>query len=179
MISIATAIAKATGLSKWLGNKLDGNNGGAVADQVIDIASKAVGGGTPEEILNAINSNEALRQELHIKLLEHTKDLESLHYADIANARALQIHALNQEDTFSKRFVYYFAIFWSIASITYVGSITFVNIPDSNVRFADTTLGFILGTLVATMFAYFFGSTRGSENKNTTIAELARKMSEK
>jgi hypothetical protein len=179
IISAATAVAKATGLSGWLGDKLGGKNGAKVAEQVIDIASAVTGGGTPEEIVASLNGNPELRFKLQERIMDQALEFERLHYADLANARQLQVVALGQDDLFAKRFIYYFAMYWSFASSLYIGWITFGNIPDNNVRFADTILGFILGTLVASIISYFFGSNRGSDAKNTTIAELAKKVTEK
>jgi len=48
----------------------------------------------------------------------------------------------------------------------YIGFITFSVIPDKNIRFADTILGFILGTVVATLLNFWFGSSIGSKEKN-------------
>jgi hypothetical protein len=94
-------------------------------------------------------------------------DLEKIKadYANTADARAMQIAALNQSDIFSKRFTMYLTTFWSLAAGAYIGFITFSIIPEQNVRFADTILGFILGTVVATMLNFWFGSSIGSKEK--------------
>jgi hypothetical protein len=95
-------------------------------------------------------------------------DLEKIRadYANTADARAMQIAALQQSDVFSKRFTMYLTSFWSIAAAVYIGFITFSVIPEQNVRFADTILGFILGTVVATMLNFWFGSSIGSKEKD-------------
>lgn len=178
IVSTATAIAKATGLSKWLGNKLGGKNGEKVAEQVVDIAATVTGGGTADEILANLNANAEMRFKLQEKVMDQAMELERLAYGDVANARDMQKAALSQDDVFSKRFVYYFASFWSVAAVVYIGLITFTAIPPGNIRFADTCLGFVLGTLVASIIQYFFGSTKGSEHKNQTIAELVKKVSD-
>ena len=56
--------------------------------------------------------------------------------------------------------------FWSVLSATYIGFITFGEIPESNIRFADTILGFVLGTMVASMFQFLLGSSLGSRAKD-------------
>jgi hypothetical protein len=86
-----------------------------------------------------------------------------------ANARNMQVAALNQDDLFSKRFVYYLASFWSVVSAAYVGAVTFVPIPKGNERVLDTVLGFLLGTIVATIINYFMGSSSGSAAKNEIL----------
>jgi hypothetical protein len=60
----------------------------------------------------------------------------------------------------------YLTMFWSVSAVAYVGFITFGSIPEPNVRFADTILGFILGTVVATMLNFWFGSSIGSKEKD-------------
>jgi hypothetical protein len=95
-------------------------------------------------------------------------DLETLkaQHANTADARAMQVAALNQSDVFSKRFTMYLTTFWSVAATVYIGFITFSVIPDKNIRFADTILGFVLGTVLATMLNFWFGSSIGSKEKD-------------
>lgn len=99
---------------------------------------------------------------------------DQMAYADTANARGLQQAALAQSDVFSKRFLYYYAAVWSVAAMVYIGFITFGNIPERNIRFADTILGFVLGTVIAGMFQFFFGTSQGSRNKDDTLAHAIR-----
>lgn len=94
--------------------------------------------------------------------LEHIK----IQHANTENARAMQVAALAQSDVFSKRFTMYLTAFWSLCAAVYIGFITFSIIPEPNVRFADTILGFILGTVIATMLNFWFGSSIGSKEKD-------------
>lgn len=98
--------------------------------------------------------------------LNHERELRAMAYGDIANARNMQVEALRQEDVFSKRFIYIFATFWSLFAAGYIAFITFGHIPEDNQRFADTILGFLLGTVVATILQFFFGSSMGSKRKD-------------
>ena len=106
---------------------------------------------------------------------QHEKQLLAMAYGDRANARAMQVAALRQNDLLSKRFVYYFAAFWSVTAALYIAFITFGDIPESNVRFADTILGFILGTVIATIIQFFFGSSVGSKEKHNTLEAMVKK----
>jgi hypothetical protein len=87
-----------------------------------------------------------------------------------ADARAMQVAALQQDDKFAKRYVMYLATFWSITAVMYIFLITFTNIPETNVRFADTILGFLLGTVVATILNFFLGSSASSKEKTEVLA---------
>lgn len=99
-------------------------------------------------------------------VMQNETEVLRMAYGDIANARNMQVEALRQEDTFAKRFIYIFATFWSIFAAGYIAFITFGTIPADNQRFADTILGFLLGTVVATILQFFFGSSMGSKEKD-------------
>jgi len=86
--------------------------------------------------------------------------------ADRADARAMQIAAIQSDDPFVRRYVYYFITCWSIFSMIFIPSIVFMDIPEGNERFADTILGFLLGTMVASMFSFLLGSSMGSRLKD-------------
>lgn len=69
-------------------------------------------------------------------------------------------------------------IFWLIAAamgivFIYIFCITFVSIPEKNIRFADTAQGFLLGTVLSGCIAYYTGGnpaqkkSQGDTNNNT------------
>lgn len=95
-------------------------------------------------------------------------------YKDTADARDMQKVALQQSDVFSKRFVYYLAIFWSVFTAAFITAITFAGIPPESVRFADTILGFLLGTIVATIMNFFFGSSQSSKDKTQELVKAVQ-----
>lgn len=76
----------------------------------------------------------------------------------------------SDDSRFSRRFLAYFAAGLCIVAMAYVSAITFLPLPKENARFADTVLGFILGTVMATPIAFFFGSTKSSQAKDAVIA---------
>ena len=126
----------------------------------IDIESKEL---TAEEKQKIIDSQ--------IEIMKIDFEKLKLEYDNTNSARDMQKVALQQDDVFSKRYVYYLATFWSIVAVGYIFLITFLTIPEANVRFADTTLGFLLGTIVATIINYFFGSSKSSSDKNQLLKE--------
>ena len=89
--------------------------------------------------------------------------------SDVQNARTMQIENLKQDDKFSKRFIYVLAAFWSVFSAVYIILITFGTIPTANIRFADTILGFILGTIIATIINFFLGTSDKSGEKDLPL----------
>lgn len=103
------------------------------------------------------------------KLRAQEMEFAKLEAADRDSARKMQMAALAQDDVFSKRFIYYYAGFWSICAAFYIGFITFGQIPEANVRFADTILGFLLGTVIATIMQFFFGSSKSSKDKTEAM----------
>ena len=141
-----------------LATAVAGPAGGLV---VSAIADKLGVKDTVDEVAKAIAGD----PEAALKLAQIDLDKLKAEYANTADARAMQVAALQQSDVFSKRFTMYLTIFWSLAAVVYIGFITFSVIPDKNVRFADTILGFILGTVVATLLNFWFGSSIGSKDK--------------
>jgi hypothetical protein len=152
--SIAPALATAVA----------GPLGGAA---VSAIAGKLGVADTVEAVTKAI----AADPDAALKLAQIDLDKLKAEYANTADARDMQKVALQQSDIFSKRFPMYLTAFWSFVATIYIGFITFSVIPDKNVRFADTILGFILGTVIATLLNFWFGSSVGSKDK----AELLKK----
>jgi hypothetical protein len=122
--------------------------------------------------LGVENSTEAVTAAIQadpntaLKLAEiDTKQFE-LEVEDRKNAREMAMLAIQSEDPFVRRFTYYFIGSWSIFAMTIIPFIIFGNIPEDNVRFADTIIGFLLGTVVASMFSFLLGSSFGSRQKD-------------
>ena len=97
---------------------------------------------------------------------KHEEFMAEMDLKNMEGARAMQEKAMDSDDPLVRRFVYFFIGFWSVLSATYIGCITFLDIPDENTRFADTILGFVLGTMVASMFQFLLGSSLGSRSKD-------------
>lgn len=126
----------------------------AVEDK-LGIKLKPEGEATPED-------NAKLKEAA----MKHEEFMAEMDLKNMDGARNMQLKAMESDDPLVRRFVYYFITFWSILSASYVGAITFATIPEDNVRFADTILGFVLGTMVAAMFQFLLGSSLGSRNKD-------------
>lgn len=73
--------------------------------------------------------------------------------------------------------IYRFIFFNTIVVFVYVAAITFIPIPKENQRFADTILGFLLGTLLAGGNSYLLGGSPANVLKKsvptgTTTADI-------
>ena len=149
------------------------NNLPKVAQAVVDKGLDYVQEKTGIELKPDMNPEEvkALREAAQ----KHEEFMVAQANANTDSARKMQIAALQQDDRFSKRFVMYLAMFWSLTAVVYIFLITFTDIPALNVRFADTILGFLLGTVVATILNFFLGSSAGSKEKTEALAAELKK----
>lgn len=140
----------------------------AVLDKGLDYVQEKVG----VELKPDMSQEEI--KALRDRAMQHEEFMVEQANKNTADARAMQVAALNQSDLFSKRFVMYLAMFWSITAVLYIFLITFTTIPELNVRFADTILGFLLGTVVATILNFFLGSSASSKEKTEVLAGMKK-----
>jgi hypothetical protein len=122
-----------------------------------------------EESVTAIESALQADPEAALKLAEIDLRQFELEVKDRDGARALQVAALQQDSWFAKNFLYLFTTFWSIFAMAYFSFVTFGEIPTSGTRFADTILGVLIGTVLTGFFNFFFGSSKGSQDKTNAI----------
>jgi ABC-type nitrate/sulfonate/bicarbonate transport system permease component len=61
------------------------------------------------------------------------------------------------------------AVFWSVFAACFMFSVVFTEIPEQNARFADTIIGFVLGTIVATILGFFFGSSQNDHARDLPV----------
>jgi ABC-type nitrate/sulfonate/bicarbonate transport system permease component len=72
-------------------------------------------------------------------------------------------------DKLVKHFIYYYAWFWAISSVFYFFCVTFILLPEGGRDFANIILGFLLGTAVATIISFFYGSSKSSKDKTDAM----------
>lgn len=156
MLPIVASIVSnliSNGLPKVADAVLD--KGVEAVEQKLGMKLKPEGEATPED-------NAKLKEAA----MKHEEFMAEIDLKNMQGARDMQLKAMDSEDPLVRRFVYYFIGFWSVLAALYIGFITFGDIPDENVRFADTILGFVLGTMVASMFQFLLGSSIGSRKKD-------------
>lgn len=139
-----------------------------------DIAVTAVGK-VIESVGNAADSlftSDDERNKAEIEVRRIDGEIEKAYLADIDSARKMQMSALQQDDLFSKRFVYYFSIAWSLFAMAFMSVVTLIEIPKDNVNTVNVVLGFLLGTAISSIFNFFLGTSRSSQRKDDTIQQL-------
>jgi hypothetical protein len=137
---------------------------GASVDKVLEQVGK---------IVDDVVTTKEEKAEKVIELFDKEIEDRKLSLGDIANARDMQKAALAQGDKKSKVFIYNFSWFWSISAMAYFTATTFI--PVVNSRVADTVLGFMLGTAVASIITFFYGSSQGSSDKQDLLSKLLSK----
>lgn len=58
-----------------------------------------------------------------------------------------------------------------LAVLLYVFSTTFIPIPEANQRMADTSLGFLLGSVLSVIVNYIYGNSRTKKSEVDQKAE--------
>lgn len=69
-------------------------------------------------------------------------------------------------------FLNFFAWYIMTCVFAYIGAITFLTVPEGNTRFADTALGFLLGTVVAGIIVWAFRSSKAQADKENVDVQL-------
>ncbi len=111
-------------------------------------------------------------QRLQEAANKHEEFMAELDEKSRIRASDMQIHAMDSQDRFVRRFIYYFAWFWSFVSIIYFFAVTFITIPPSGQNTANTILGFLLGTAVSAILQFFYGSSKSSQDKTAAITAM-------
>ena len=107
--------------------------------------------------------------EIQMAAMKHAEFMAELDLKNTQDAREMQEKAMENADPMVRRFVYMFATYWSVFATGYIVLITIADIPEKNIRFVDVVLGFILGTVVATILNFFFGSSQSSKEKTKEL----------
>jgi len=169
---IPIAIELASQFAPGIIKAITGNDKAAeVAGKVVEVAQAVTGTESPSAAAEVLKADPAKLLEFQQRMAEIELERDKQIYADIASARAMQIAALGQEDLFSKRFVYMFASAWSLFAMVYFAAVTFVPLSAGGQRVADTILGVLITSVIGVMFAYFYGSTKGSAEKTRLLAQ--------
>lgn len=155
---------KRTGFGKFLAT---------IKHKIAPTVLEAIGKGELAKAIGIISEDEN-NAGLTVDEAKEFFKLIEIEMQDLADARAMQKEALKQDDIFSKRFIYYLTI--GIVSFVFimVGALFFVEIPQDNKTIIDMVVGIVIGGYTSIM-AFYFGSSKGSKDKASTIEKLTNR----
>lgn len=157
-LAIISALAKfAPDIAKWIG----GDKAEQAAEAVSNVVKQVTGTSDLKSGVDVISRDPAAQAKFTQELNRHKEQFNKLFIEDKANARAMQVEVLkNGKGRFAREFIYWYAAVMTVLACFYIGAITFLPIPANNVRFADTSLGFVLGTVLAGIVQFFYGASK-------------------
>ncbi len=107
--------------------------------------------------------------------MENTPVYQNTENKDTASSNTLSNNEL-QKFLFKDRninFINLLALILILYSMWYFGTLLFITVPKDNVRFVDTILGFLLGSVVGVIINYYYGAAISNRNisipNNTVI----------
>lgn len=86
-------------------------------------------------------------------------------YTDVLNEQKLE--GSKKKRAGYTPFLNFFAVYIITIAFIYIFAITFLDVPKENVRFADTAIGFILGTVIALIINWAFRSSKAQIDKES------------
>lgn len=171
-ITIAMTLAQfAPSVVRWL-------TGAAKAEQaaqtVVGVAQTVTGAGTAEKALEIIQSNTTAQLEFRRALAERETELDKLYLADVASARARDVEIRKASGGENRRQDVMIAAA-AIGLIACLAVLVFFrkDIPGEAVGIISTVAG-IFGACLKDAFAFEFGSSRGSKEKDALLGDIAR-----
>lgn len=146
-----------------------GETAGKAAATILGIA-ESVTGKKGDEAVEAIKADPALALQFEQALMNQEKDLLKLQYEDIKDARNrdIEVRKLNKGKNVRADVLAYSAV----ASFIMLIFFFFYKTPDPNTKDIMILLIGNLSGVVTTIFAYEFGSSRGSKDKSTMMGLL-------
>lgn len=173
-INIALALAPVVPeILRWITGK-DDSKAAEVAEQVVGVA-EAVTGKFGMEAAEAVRANSELMVKFRTRVLEIDADMEQAYLADRQSARNRDVELARAGRP------NYRADLLAFLSVTgLVACVWFVARDTSLEERAVNAIMFVAGTLAACVrdvFAYEFGSSRGSANKQAELQSLMDRLS--
>lgn len=145
-----------------------------VADKVIDIAKTVTGAPTGEAALNVIQADPGKVLEFRQAIATQQSDLEKAYLADRQDARAhdTEVRKLNSGRNVRADLAVLAVVVGLIACLVVMVQYK-QQMPGEVVGILSTIAG-IFGACLKDYFAFEFGSSRSSQVKDETIANLAK-----
>ncbi len=171
-ITLALGLAGqfAPGIIKYFTNS---DTAASVAGKVVDIAKTVTGKGTPEEAADALRADPALALQFKESVLAADTDLEKAYLADRQDARKrdVDLAKLGRHNTRADLMV----LLDVVGLITCLVVLCFfrTGLPGEAVGLIST-IASVFGLCLRDAHQFEFGTSRSSQAKDATIANLSR-----
>jgi hypothetical protein len=171
---LTTALSLASFVAPKLGKWLFGDDGETVANQVINVAQTLTGTTTPDAAKAALEANPELMVQFETAMANLDADLEKAYLADRQNARNRDIALAKQGRSNTRADLMVGAVVIGLIACIVVLGWMRDDIPGEVVGIISTVAG-IFGSCLKDAFAFEFGSSRGSKEKDTLMASMGGK----
>lgn len=166
MIAVALGLAQfAPSIAKWLG----GEDAEAVATDVVGMARKVTGALDPIEAIKVLQSNSGLVIDFQKAVLQLEAEMEITHLKDRQDARGRDLAFVQAGRSNVRADIMVVSaalgLVLCLASLAYYSD----NLPGEAVGIISTIAG-IFGACLKDAYAFEFGSSRGSKEKDSTVA---------
>lgn len=163
-ISIALALAEATGLTDKIGRLIAGDKGAAVADRVVDVAKLVTGQPSAMKALDQVKNDPAHRIKLEEALIDREVELERIAQVDRADARSLQAETLRaNRGWLSENFLYLMTFMLLVFAFGFAAAVTFIELSPTGERYADLIMTGLIAGLVGGVTRFFYGGRGGGQ----------------
>ena len=162
-ISIALALAEATGLTDKIGSLIAGDKGEAVAGRVVDVAKLVTGQPDGMQALDQVKADNDQKVRLEEALIDRETELAQLAQEDRADAREMQVAVMESGHAgwLARNFIYLLATLLVLFAIGYSVAVTFIPLTPQGERYADLILNVVIvGGLLGGVMKFFYGGGR-------------------
>ncbi len=145
---------------------------GEVAEKVIDIAKTVTGKADPDEAATLLRADPALALQFKTAVLSSQTELEKAHLADRADARKRDTAFLTAGRwNWRGDFLALLAVGGLVICVWFIARDS--DMPERAVNAIMFVAG-VLASAVRDVYSFEFGSSRGSKEKDDTLAELTK-----
>jgi hypothetical protein len=171
-IPLAMALSQfAPSISKWM----QGDQADTLAQKCVEIASRLTGVDEPLENFKVLQENPALAIEFQRDVLKLEAQMEAGLLLDRQNARLRDLRLIQAGRRNRRADIMVVSaalgLVLCLVSLTYFGQ----KLPGEAVGILSTIAG-IFGACLKDAYAFEFGSSRSSRDKDTTVATLLERM---
>lgn len=170
IVAIAMGLAQfAPAIVRWLTGSA---NAEAAARDVVGVAQAVTGASSPAEALQKIQADQAAQMAFRQRISDQETELDKAHLADMQSARARDVELRKSGDKNRRADVMVVAAAFGLVSCLAVLIFFRKDIPGEAVGIISTVAG-IFGSCLKDAYAFEFGSSRGSKDKDAILGRIA------